>query len=68
MLFTNDEKKNDSGVVSQFCVALGSNMPSKFGDSLETLRLSLKDLQNLNIKLVAVSNFYETESFPKGLG
>ena len=68
MLFTNDEKKNDSGVVSQFCVALGSNMSSKFGDSLETLRLSLKDLQNLNIKLVAVSNFYETEPFPKGLG
>ena len=40
------------------CVALGSNIPSKFGGSLETLNRAISDLQTSNFKLIKCSNFY----------
>ncbi len=63
----NDIDQND-GTSSRCCVAFGSNIPSKFGDSLETLNCAISDLQTLNFKLIECSNFYETEPIPKGSG
>ena len=55
-------------ILSRCCVALGSNMPSKFGSPLETLNCAISDLQTLHFKLIKCSNFYETEPFPKDSG
>ena len=45
-------------ILSRCCVALGSNMPSKFGSSLETLNCAISDLQTLHFKLIKCSHFY----------
>ena len=69
MLFTENHKidfYNESS--GRCCVALGSNIPSKFGDSLKTLNCAISDLQTSNFKLIKCSSFYETEPIPKGLG
>ena len=64
----NNNTDLNKKILSRCCVALGSNMPSKFGSSLETLNCAISDLQTLHFKLIKCSNFYETEPFPKDSG
>lgn len=69
MLFDENHKIGQNNKTrGRCCVALGSNIPSKFGGSLETLNRAISDLQTSNFKLIKCSNFYETEPIPKGLG
>ena len=68
LIAENNDIDPNRKIVSRCCVALGSNIPSKFGDSLKTLNRAISDLQTLNFKLIECSNFYETEPFPKDSG
>ena len=45
-------------------LAIGSNLSSKFGDRFENIRRSLKLLENKKLKILKVSRFYETPSYP----
>ena len=45
-------------------LSIGSNLNSKFGDRFENIRRSLKLLENKKLKILKVSKFYETPSYP----
>ena len=45
-------------------LSIGSNLNSKFGDRFENIRRSLKLLENKKLKILKVSRFYETPSWP----
>ena len=45
-------------------LSIGSNLNSKFGDRFENIRRSLKLLENKKLKILKVSSFYETPSYP----
>lgn len=49
-------------------VALGGNMPSAKGESVETLRAALDRIASSGCELLAVSRFYRTPCFPPGAG
>lgn len=51
-----------------FLLALGANLPSKWGNSAETLSHALGDLSERICPLAAVSSFYATPAFPAGKG
>jgi len=45
-------------------IALGANLPSFAGPPAQTLAAALASLQNRNVKIRAVSSFYETPAWP----
>ena len=45
-------------------LALGSNLPSNFGNRFENIDKAIELLKNYNIKIIKKSSFYETESYP----
>ena len=45
-------------------LALGSNLPSSFGDRFENLNLAISYLESYQIKIIKRSSFYETPSYP----
>ena len=45
-------------------LALGSNLPSTYGDRFENINLAVKTLQVYGIELIKRSAFYETPSYP----
>ncbi len=55
-------------MISFGLLALGGNLPSQFGSSIETLKVSLKHLNRNGIHLAAVSRFFQTPCFPAGNG
>lgn len=45
-------------------IALGSNLPSRAGSPAETLHAALAELARADVRVVAVSSFYETPAWP----
>tara|TARA_B100001559_G_C16242046_1_gene502876 strand:+ start:152 stop:664 length:513 start_codon:yes stop_codon:yes gene_type:complete len=45
-------------------LALGSNLPSKFGDRFDNINLALSFLKSYRINVIKKSSFYETPSYP----
>ena len=45
-------------------IALGSNLPSRAGNSSETLRAALDELARSNVKPMQISAFYATPAWP----
>lgn len=45
-------------------IALGANLPSHAGPPAATLRAALARLERLGVKIVQLSSFYETPSWP----
>ena len=45
-------------------LALGSNLPSRFGSRFENIDLAISHLESYKIKLIKKSSFYETPSYP----
>ena len=45
-------------------LALGSNLPSSFGDSFTNINLAISYLEDYKIQIIKKSNFYETYSYP----
>ena len=45
-------------------LSLGSNLPSKFGDKFDNLRLAISFLESHRIFVEKKSSFYETFSYP----
>ena len=45
-------------------LSLGSNLPSKFGDRFDNLKLAVSLLENYGIIIDKKSSFYETSSYP----
>ena len=45
-------------------IALGSNLPSRAGDSAATLRAALARLAESGVKIAAVSRFFRTPAWP----
>jgi 2-amino-4-hydroxy-6-hydroxymethyldihydropteridine diphosphokinase len=43
---------------------IGSNLTSIFGDKLENIKKSVIELTKLDIKIIKISSFYETPSYP----
>ena len=43
---------------------IGSNIKSKFGDRFEKISTAINLLINSNVKIIKISNFYETPSYP----
>lgn len=47
-------------------IALGANIPSKAGAPARTLKAALAALARANVKITAVSPFYESQAWPDG--
>jgi 2-amino-4-hydroxy-6-hydroxymethyldihydropteridine diphosphokinase len=45
-------------------IALGANLPSQAGPPAQTLAAALACLEDRNLKILAVSSFYETAAWP----
>lgn len=45
-------------------IALGSNLPSSFGNRYENLNLAISFIETYGIQVIKRSSFYETLSFP----
>jgi len=45
-------------------LGLGSNLPSKYGDSFENINLAISSLETYGIKVIKRSSFYKTPSYP----
>ena len=45
-------------------LALGSNLPSSYGDRFYNIDLALSYLEHYEIKVIKKSSYYETESYP----
>ena len=45
-------------------LGLGSNLPSKYGDTFANIKLAISSLEAYGIKVIKRSNFYETPSYP----
>jgi 2-amino-4-hydroxy-6-hydroxymethyldihydropteridine diphosphokinase len=43
---------------------IGSNINSKFGDRFQNISIAINLLINSEIKIIRISNFYETPSYP----
>tara|TARA_B100000963_G_C22626615_1_gene672704 strand:+ start:1349 stop:1858 length:510 start_codon:yes stop_codon:yes gene_type:complete len=43
---------------------IGSNLSSKFGSQFENISIAVKLLSDSKLKIVKISNFYETPSYP----
>ena len=48
-------------------LSLGSNLPSKFGDSKNTILKCYEFFNNNDIKILKKSSFYETFAIPNNL-
>ncbi len=49
-------------------IALGGNLPSKFGTPKQTIYQSIKVLSGNKLHLCAISRFFQTPCFPAGAG
>ena len=45
-------------------LGLGSNLPSKYGDSFTNIKLAISSLESYGIKVIKKSSFYKTPSYP----
>ena len=45
-------------------LGLGSNLPSKYGDSFANINLAISSLETFGIKVIKRSSFYKTPSYP----
>ena len=45
-------------------LGIGSNLPSKFGDRYENIKLAVKYIEKNKIKIIKKSSYYETPSYP----
>ena len=45
-------------------LALGSNLPSSFGNRFENINMAISYLESYGIQIIKKSNFYETYSYP----
>jgi len=45
-------------------LALGSNLPSSFGNRIENINLAIEFLNSFSIKVKKKSSYYETSSYP----
>jgi len=45
-------------------LAIGSNLPSKFGNRFKNIELVIKNLEEKDIEVINKSSFYETPSYP----
>jgi len=45
-------------------LGLGSNLPSKYGDSFANIKLAISSLEAYGIKVIKKSSFYKTPSYP----
>ena len=43
---------------------IGSNLKSKFGNKFKNISLAIDLLRNIKLKILNISNFYETPSYP----
>ena len=43
---------------------IGSNIDSRFGNRFENISVAINLLSNLKIKIIKISNFYKTPSYP----
>ncbi|MEM1236034.1 MAG: 2-amino-4-hydroxy-6-hydroxymethyldihydropteridine diphosphokinase [Pseudomonadota bacterium] len=53
---------------ARYLVALGSNLPSSYGNSEITLRHAVECTEEYSCKLINVSSFFSCPSFPAGNG
>ncbi len=52
----------------EFLIALGGNLPSAAGDTVQTLNAAVAQLMNADLRILALSRFYQTPCFPPGSG
>jgi 2-amino-4-hydroxy-6-hydroxymethyldihydropteridine diphosphokinase len=45
-------------------LGLGSNLPSKYGDSFANINLAISSLESYGIKIIKRSSFYKSPSYP----
>ena len=45
-------------------LGLGSNLPSKYGDSFANINLAISSLEAYGVKVIKKSSFYKTPSYP----
>ena len=45
-------------------LALGSNLPSKFGNRFDNINIAISELIKFNLKIIKKSSYYETPSYP----
>jgi len=45
-------------------LALGSNLPSSFGNRFENINMAISYIESYGIQIIKKSNFYETYSYP----
>ena len=45
-------------------LALGSNLPSSFGDRFENINFAISYLEDYGVQIIKKSHFYETNSYP----
>ena len=45
-------------------LGLGSNLPSKYGDTFTNINLAISSLESYGIKVIKRSSFYKTPSYP----
>ena len=45
-------------------LAIGSNLPSKFGNRFQNIELSINNIEKQNMEVIKKSSFYETPSYP----
>ena len=43
---------------------IGSNLHSKYGDKFLNISIAIKLLDSIKIKIIKISNYYETPSYP----
>ena len=60
-------KKKDNQL-NTCCVAFGSNIISRYGNSLQTVCHAMKEIQTSQFKLTSMSSLYETVAYPKSSG
>jgi len=45
-------------------IAIGSNLRSNFGDRFDNINLAIKNIEDIGIKIVSKSSYYESLSYP----
>ncbi len=64
----NKSPQDLSGVRTQALVALGANIPSRFGSPRESLLAALRRIATSPLRVDRASQIYATPCFPKGAG
>ena len=63
-----ESSQDASGAPARAIVALGANMPSRFGPPAETLLAALREMERSFLYVGKTSHLFATPCFPKGAG